>query len=119
MMGTKGTRARDASALSAGTTAEAAVIAANGHMLLNYVIGLLGGPPHRVSLPGGDLWIVPMVLTSPGYGAVGEVGAIAVDARTGEVVGGTPKEEVVEAIRRLREEKGDALEAAFLRARKG
>jgi hypothetical protein len=88
-------------------------------MLLKYVIGLLGGTPYHLSLPKSELWIVPMILTSPGYGAVGEVGAIAVDAQTGQVVGGTPKEEVVTAIRHLREAKHDALEAAFLQARKG
>ena len=39
-----------------------------------------------------------MMLTSPGYGAVGQVGVIAVDALTGEVLGGSPKDEVVAQI---------------------
>jgi hypothetical protein len=88
-------------------------------MLLNYIIGLLGGTPYRLALPDGELWIVPMMLTSPGYGYVGQVGVIAVDAGTGEVLGGSPKEEVLTAIRLLREEKQHEIEAAFLRARKG
>jgi hypothetical protein len=117
-MGTKSTP-KEVPTQPTGITAEAAVIAANAHLLLNYVIGLLGGTPYHLSLPESELWIVPMILTSPGYGAVGEVGAIAVDARTAQVVGGTPREEVMAAIRRLREAKHDELEAAFLQARKG
>ena len=52
-----------------------------------------------------------------GYGAVGEVGVVTVDAHTGCIIDGTPKEEVRAAIERLSEEKQDALEAAFRRAR--
>ena len=117
-MATKSTR-KEKATQPAGIPADVALIAANAHMLLKYVIGLLGGTPYHLSLPKSELWIVPMILTSPGYGPVGEVGAIAVDARTGQVVGGTPKEEVMAAIRRLREAKHDALEAAFLQAREG
>lgn len=112
-------RSRKVTAPIAHTTAEAAVVAANEHMLLHYVIGLLGGSPYHLSLPTGDCWIVPMVLTSPAYGAVGEVGAIAVDASTGTVVGGTPKSEVIASIKRLRETNHDAIQAAFLQAREG
>jgi hypothetical protein len=60
---------------------------------------------------------VPIIFTSPGYGAVGEVGIVTVDAHTGLVVSGTPKDVVRAAVQRLCEEKQDALEAAFLRAR--
>jgi hypothetical protein len=60
-----------------------------------------------------------MMLTSPGCGYVGQVGVIAVDARTGEVLGGSPKEAVLPAIRLSREGKHDEIEAGFLRARKG
>ena len=102
----------------AAVTAHSAVINANEYMLLNYIIGLIGATPYRLSLPEGELWIVPMMLTSPGYGAVGQVGVIAVDARSGKVLGGSPKDEVVAEIRRLNREKHDELEAAFLRARK-
>ena len=42
--------------------------------------------------------------------------ADCVDARTGEVTAGTDEAEVMAAMRRLGEEKRDALEAAFLRA---
>jgi hypothetical protein len=91
---------------------------ANAYLLRNYIIGLIGGTPYHLALPGGALWIVPMMLASAGYGHVGQVGVIALDARTGEVLGGSPKDELVAQIRRLNREKHDELEAAFLRARK-
>jgi hypothetical protein len=87
-------------------------------MLLHYVIGLLGGTPYRLSLADADLWIVPMILTSPAYGAVGEVGVVAVDRLSGKVVGATPRAEVMAGIRCLRETKHDAIQAAFLQAGK-
>ena len=99
------------------TDAEKAVIAANRYVVRQYPLGVLAGTPRRLSLQKSDVWIVPVLLTSPGYGAVGEVGVVAVNARTGQVVGGTPKEEVIAAGKRLREEKQDELEAAFRRAR--
>jgi hypothetical protein len=99
-------------------TARTATINANEYIVLNYIIGMVSGTPYRLSLPGGELWIVPVMLTSPGYGPVGQVGVIAIDARTGEVLGASPKDDVIGAVRRLNEEKHEELEAAFLRARK-
>jgi hypothetical protein len=96
---------------------EKAVAAANGYMIREYPLGVLGGPARRLTLNGTPVWIVPIFLTSPGYGPVGEVGLIAVDARTREIVGSTPRAEVVDAGKRLCEEKRDDLQAAFLRAR--
>lgn len=124
-----GTRARNGAARQRGagreaersreavTGAEQAVIAANRYVVREYPLGVLAGTPRHLSLQKSQVWIVPVLLTSPGYGAVGEVGVIAVNARTGRVVGGTPKEEVIAAGRRLREEKRDEIEAAFRRAR--
>lgn len=98
-------------------TGGAAVRAANEYIVPNYPIGFLGGIPRRLSLEKRTVWIVPIVLTSPGYGAVGEVGFMAVDARTGKVLGGTSRPEVVAAAKQLREANHDELQAAFLRAR--
>src|SRR5207244_4337964 len=92
------------------------VIAANGHIVRHYPIGCLGGTARLLQLGSRELWIVPIMLTSPGYGAVGEVGVVALDARTRAVVGSTPRQEVGVAVQRLREEKHDELEAAFHRA---
>ena len=93
------------------------LIAANAHCLRQYATSFTAGTPRRLSLPGQQLWIFPVLFTSPGYGEVGEVGVVAVDARTGQIAGSTPRAEVTAAAKRLSEEKRDELEAAFLRAR--
>jgi hypothetical protein len=61
--------------------------------------------------------VVPVVLTSPGYGIVGFAGVVAID-ESGKVAGSTPLQEVIAAGKRLQEEKCDTIEAAFLAARK-
>lgn len=48
------------------------------------------GPLERARVVNDSLWVFPLVLTSPGYGIVGEVGHIAVDIQRGEIVGCTP-----------------------------
>ena len=96
---------------------EAIVIAANTYIVSQYPFGCLGGTPQWLALTDRELWIVPIVLTSPGYGAVGAVGLVAVDARTQEVMGSTPRNEVIAAIKGMREANRDELDAAFRRAR--
>ena len=94
------------------------LIAANSHCLRSYGIRCSGGTPRHLPVRGTAVWIIPVLLTSPGYGVVGEVGVVAVDAATHEVVGATPREEVRAEVVRLAEEKRDELEAAFHQARK-
>ena len=65
-----------------------------------------------------EFWIIPVFLTSPGYGAVGEVGLVAVDAVSHKVVSATDRQEVNRAVKHLKEAKHDELEAAFRQARK-
>ena len=98
------------------TSAEKAQIVGNAYCLLHYATGYAAGTPRRLSLPGQQCWIMPVVLTSPGFGIVGEVGFLAVEARSGKVIGSTSRSEVVAAGNRLAEEKRDDLEAAFHRA---
>jgi hypothetical protein len=98
-------------------SAETAMIAANKYILFHYPTLFTGALPRRLRLPSADVWVVPIVLTSPGYGVVGEVGLVAVDAHSGQVLASTPRAEVVAAGRRLREANRDDLEAAFRRAR--
>ena len=90
--------------------------AANGYIVQQYPFGCLGGKPRRLEGKPG-VWIVPILLTSPGRGAVGEVGMVAVSVSGQEVVGGTPRRQVVAAMKHLRETHADALEAAFHQAR--
>jgi voltage-gated potassium channel Kch len=88
-------------------------IAANAYCIRHFAIGYSGGAPRRLSLKGSNVWIVPVVFTSPGYGVVGEVGIVAIDAGTHEVIGATPRAEVKAAGARLAQENRDALDAAF------
>ena len=78
--------------------------------------GCLGKDPQRL-VGQSDLWIVSIFLTSPGFGAVDEVGLVAVDERTRQVVSATERQEVNRAIKHLKETRHDELEAAFYRAR--
>lgn len=92
-------------------------IAANAHCLVHYATSYTAGTPCKLALQDHQLWVFPVLFTSPGYGVVGEVGMVAVDARTGQVAGCTPRAEVMAAATRLRQEKRDELEGAFLGAR--
>ncbi|MCI0461797.1 MAG: hypothetical protein L0Z62_33010 [Gemmataceae bacterium] len=118
-MSQKGARPAKPKARSRPPGAEEAVqIAANAYCLTHYGVRCSGGSPRRLSLRGAEeIWIVPVVFTSPGYGAVGDVGVVAVDAATHDVIGATPRAEVRAAVARLAQEKSDALEAAFRQAR--
>jgi hypothetical protein len=97
---------------------DVAQLAVNEYCLLHYGTSYVGERARRLSLPSGELWIVPIVLTSPGYGVVGQVGVAAVDGVTGRVIGATPREEVRAGGAQLAQEKRDDIEAAFRRARK-
>ena len=99
-----------------GRETQAVLRAANGYIVRHYPFGCLGKKPQRL-VGSADFWIVPVLLTSPGHGAVGEVGLVAVDARTHQVVSATQRQEVNRAIKHLKESKRDELEAAFHQAR--
>ena len=100
-----------------GIDARAARSAVHEYCLLHFGTSYVGGIPRRLALAKEDLWIVPVVFTSPGYGVVGEVGMVAVDATSGGVVGATPRPEVRTAGTRLAQEKRHEIDAAFHRAR--
>jgi len=100
-----------------GIDATAIQIISNEYCLLNYGTSYIGGVPYRLSLPNGEVWIVPVALTSPGYGIVGEVGMLAVSSATGKVVGATPRDEARTAGTALAREHCHALDTAFRRAR--
>ena len=91
--------------------------AANAYCLHHYAVAFGGGTAYRLRLNVQDLWIVPVVFTSPGIGAVGEVGMLAIDAATHEVIAATPRAQVRAAAAHLAQEKRDEINAAFHRAR--
>ena len=91
-------------------------ILANSYCLRHYGVHCSGGGPKRLLLRKSKVWIVPVVFTSPGYGVVGDVGIVAIDAATHEVIGATPRDDVRAAVGRLAEEMKDELESAFRQA---
>jgi hypothetical protein len=78
---------------------------------LGNLIGM-GRPYHMVS-GLQSAWSVPLVLTSPGYGIVGIVGAVMVDTEFGHIIGWTPIDEVRTNAETLLNEYETELEAAF------
>ena len=71
------------------------------------------GTLKRVMFPTRAVWIVSVVLTYPKKGVIGEVGAIAVDCETGEIVGWTPIEEMETVAKDLYEGEKKAIEIAI------
>ncbi len=55
----------------------------------------------------GAVWIVPIVLTMPGFGSLGQVGQIVVDAQFGHIIDNesTPCEEIDKKAERLARKK--------------
>lgn len=94
---------------------------ANRHIAQLYPTTIaVGLEPRLVAHDSGEVWSLPLIYGSPGYGnhgIVGEVGRIAIDARTGHVVDVTPRDEAVALVRKLHEKNREAIEAAFHSAR--
>src|SRR5437879_1433072 len=82
--------------------ADQAVTIANKFAVMNYPLGLLSGACTRLPIHDADVWLVPLMLTTMGLGVVGQVGTVAVDARSGKIVGSTSAEEIVREIAKLR-----------------
>ncbi len=79
----------------------------NSYLLMR-VPNLIGaGEPELQLRPKGAFWIVPVFLTMPGIGRVGQVGQIVVDAHNGDIIanGSTSCEEIEKNADRLVEEK--------------
>ena len=91
--------------------------AANVHCLCTYGDAYIGGTPRLLTLPSGRIWVAPVMFTSAGYGPVDEVGVVALDPKTLDILDATPAEEVRAAGARLAREKRQLLDAAFQRAK--
>ena len=77
---------------------------------LNRHLGYLlaAGTPQREPFPLRSTWVVPVQLTYPGCGVVGEVGMVVVDETTGEVVAWTSPQEMHQATEQhYQEHKGE------------
>lgn len=93
--------------------ARQAMIAANQFIVEHLPDRFSAGLPKLVLFPLKPLWLVPVHLTYPGTGVVGEVGMLAVDRDRPVVVGWTPLEEMEALARQLYEENRDEIEIAF------
>lgn len=78
---------------------------------LGNLIGI--GQPSRIVTGLRSAWIVPLILTSPGYGIVGVVGSVMVDDEFGYIVGWTPVDEIRANVEQVSRAKAPELEAAF------
>ena len=70
---------------------------------------IITGPPHLDEID--QVWRVPVVLSYPQLGILGEVGEIVVNPTTGEIVAHTPVERIRTAALALAEEHREQIEA--------
>ena len=89
------------------------IAVANRFILANLPDRFSAGLPKSMAFPTRRLWIVPVILTYPHVGVVGEVGMVAVDAEQEIVVGWTPFNEVENLARQLYQESKHEIEIAF------
>ena len=71
------------------------------------------GEPSRVVSALQAAWVVPLVLSAPGYGIVGTVGMVIVDNELGYPSAWTPLAEIAANVERLTRLHQAELEAAF------
>lgn len=90
-----------------------ALIAANRFIVEHLPDRFSAGLPKLVLFPLRPLWLVPVHLTYPGVGVIGEVGMLAVDGDHPVIVGWTPLSEMEALARQLYEENRDEIELAF------
>jgi hypothetical protein len=94
-----------------------AMAVANSFLLWNLPHGYGAGPTTQGRMIRENLWLFPIVLTSPGYGIVGEVGHIVVDMAKRQIIGCTPLDTVRQRGGECYEAKKEEIMAAFLQAR--
>jgi len=87
---------------------------ANRFILENLSDRFCAGTPRFLQFPLRTFWAVPVVLSYPRIGPVGQTGILAVDTETGAVVGWTPLDEIKKIGKTIYDEKKADIEAAFL-----
>jgi hypothetical protein len=93
--------------------AKQAIIAANRFIVENLPDRFSAGLPKLVNFPLQQLWLVPVLLTYPDVGVVGEIGMIAIDGEQPVVVGCTPPKNMEALAHQLYEENRNEIELAF------
>ncbi len=79
----------------------------NEHLLMRVPNLITSAEPDLELRSEGAVWIVPVVLTMPGFGSLGQVGQIVVDAQFGHIIDkeSTPCEEIDKKAERLARKK--------------
>jgi len=89
-------------AATLNTTAADARRTVNRQVVTELGTGLIGRDPDLVIEGGQFYWRVPIVLSLPGLGDLGQVGHVDVDARTGEVLADeATRDRMIQHARRL------------------
>lgn len=96
-------------------TALEAQSVANGYLLDHLPDGFLAIEPRFD--PAMKTWRLPIVISYPFIGPVGEVGEIHVSSSSEEIVAVTPLDEMKTRARALYEQHREAIQTAFHRAR--
>ena len=90
---------------------------AGSYVAQHYPTTIAAGRNARaIGADNAELWSVPLVYATPGYGdddVVGTVGSLTVHADKEEVIEATPRAEADAALRKLHEANREAIEAAF------
>ncbi len=102
-------KSRGAAKLSTKIDADAAQRLANRFILENLPDRFCAGTPRFLQFPLRTFWAVPVLLSYPRLGPVGQTGIVAVDIETGSVVGWTPLDEMQEVARVIYVEKKAAM----------
>jgi len=88
-------------------------VVANRFILENLADRFSAGEPRLLAFPVRVVWVLPVELTYPNVGVVGQVGFVAVDGEQETVVGWTPFDVMETTAQQLYTSHQDAIEAAF------
>jgi len=98
-------RGRRAASTLPTVNADTAKLTVAEYCLFHYPTLFTAGMPRLTARKNGEAWLVPVVLTHPQHGLVGEVGEVLFQGSTGAIVYHTPRRTVVAAGKRLQEAK--------------
>lgn len=110
----KASKSSSVQPVATSVNAEAAKRLANRFILENLPDRFCAGMPRLLQFPLRSVWAVPVMLSYPRIGPVGQTGIVAVDVETGSVTGWTPLTEMKNAAKAIYEEKKADIQAAFL-----
>ncbi len=71
------------------------------YCLFHYPTLFTAGIPRASKCNGDGAWTVPIVLTDPNQGVIGEIGEMIVETRTGEVISSTDRAQLIARAKRL------------------